>query len=50
MFRFLLCLFGLHRADKVDYTSLKRILELEMAFIEGSFNHQDMSFRSTDKK
>ena len=37
-------------ADKVDYTSLKRILELEMAFIEGSFNHQDMSFRNTDKK
>ena len=37
-------------ADKVDYTSIKRILELEMAFIEGSFNHQDMSFRNTDKK
>ena len=37
-------------ADKVDYTSLKRILELEMAFIDGSFTHTDMLFRSTDKK
>lgn len=36
-------------ADKVDYLSLKRILELEMAFIEGSFPFQKMNFRSTDK-
>lgn len=35
-------------ADKVDYASLKRILELEMAFIEGSFSYETLQFRSTD--
>lgn len=37
-------------ADKVDYPALKRILEFEMAFIDGSFQYQKMNFRSTDKK
>lgn len=36
-------------AEMVDYNSLKRILELEMAFIEGSFLYETMNFRNTDK-
>ncbi|QTV05000.1 M20/M25/M40 family metallo-hydrolase [Faecalibacter bovis] len=36
-------------SDKIDYQSLKLILELEMAFIEGSFPIHKMNFRSTDK-
>ena len=36
-------------ADKVDYNALKRILELEQAFIEGSFLIKEMPFRNTDK-
>ncbi len=37
-------------ADKVDYESLKAILDLEKAVIEGSFKIEKMPFRSTDKK
>lgn len=36
-------------ADKVDYKSLKGILNLEKAVIEGSFKIETMPFRSTDK-
>jgi len=36
-------------ADKVDYESLKGILNLEKAVIEGSFKIETMPFRSTDK-
>lgn len=35
--------------DKVDYESLKGILNLEKAVIEGSFKIETMPFRSTDK-
>ena len=37
-------------APKVDYDGLKRILELEQAFIEGSFKLSDLPFRNTDPK
>ena len=37
-------------ADKVDYTSLQGILNLERAVIEGSFKIDVMPFRNTDKK
>lgn len=37
-------------AHKIDYASLKGILELEKAVIEGSFEVEKMHFRSTDKK
>ncbi|MFV0155376.1 M20/M25/M40 family metallo-hydrolase [Empedobacter falsenii] len=37
-------------AEKIDYTSLKAILLLEKAVIEGSFKIEEMPFRSTDKK
>ena len=37
-------------AHKIDYASLKGILELEKAVIEGSFGVQKMHFRNTDKK
>ena len=37
-------------ADKIDYSSLKQILELEMAFIDGSLLLPKINFRSTDKK
>ncbi|MGV0919082.1 M20/M25/M40 family metallo-hydrolase [Empedobacter falsenii] len=36
-------------SDKVDYESLKGILNLEKAVIEGSFKIETMPFRSTDK-
>lgn len=36
-------------ANKVDYQSLKGILELEQAFIEGSFKVKEMPFRNTDQ-
>jgi len=36
-------------AHKIDFESLKGILELEKAFIEGSFSFEKMMFRSTDK-
>lgn len=35
-------------ADKVDYQSLKGILELEKAVIEGSFSFKTLNFRNTD--
>ena len=37
-------------ANKVDYQSLKQILKLEQAIIEGSFTQEKMPFRNTDKK
>lgn len=37
-------------AEKIDYTSLKAILLLEKAVIEGSFKIEEMPFRSTDKE
>ncbi|MEJ5960763.1 M20/M25/M40 family metallo-hydrolase [Pedobacter immunditicola] len=37
-------------ADKVDFTSLQGILNLEKAVIEGSFKIPLMPFRNTDKK
>ncbi|WP_432710655.1 M20/M25/M40 family metallo-hydrolase [Pedobacter sp.] len=37
-------------ADKVDYQSLKGILNLERAIIDGSFDIEVMPFRNTDKK
>ena len=37
-------------AHKVDYPSLKRILDLEKEVIEQSFSVEKMHFRSTDKK
>jgi len=37
-------------ADKVDYTSLQGILNLERAVIEGSFKIDVMPFRNTDKR
>ncbi len=37
-------------AQKVDYKSLKGILELEKAVIENSFKIEKLQFRSTDKK
>lgn len=36
-------------AEKVDYLSLKKIIELEQAFIEHSFSIEQMHFRNTDK-
>lgn len=36
--------------EKVDYVSLKGILELEKDIIEGSYSIKKMNFRSTDKK
>lgn len=36
-------------AEKVDYLSLKKIIELEQAFIEHSFSIDQMHFRNTDK-
>ena len=36
-------------APKVDFESLKGILELEKAVIEGSFKLQEMPFRNTDQ-
>lgn len=37
-------------ADKIDYPSLKQILELEKAVIDGSSGLQQMPFNNTDKK
>ncbi len=37
-------------ANKVDFESLKGILELEQAVIEGSFQQKEMPFRNTDQK
>ena len=37
-------------ANKVDYESLKNILNLERAVIDGSFKIKEMPFRNTDKK
>ena len=37
-------------AEKIDYVSLKGILDLEKAVIEGSFGVKKMEFRNTDKK
>lgn len=37
-------------AEKIDYSSLKDILLLEKAVIDGSFKIAEMPFRSTDKK
>lgn len=37
-------------ASKVDYNSLKRIIELEKAIIIQSFNVDKLNFRNTDKK
>lgn len=37
-------------ANKIDYTSLKEILDLERAIIEGSFKLDIMYFQNTDKK
>ena len=37
-------------ADKVDYTSLKGILDLEKAVIDGSMKVDAMPFRNTDKR
>ncbi|RYE38878.1 MAG: M20/M25/M40 family metallo-hydrolase [Sphingobacteriales bacterium] len=37
-------------ADKVDYTSLQEIINLERAVIEGSFKIKKIPFRNTDKK
>lgn len=36
--------------DKIDFTSLQGILNLEMAVIEGSFKMDTMPFRNTDKQ
>lgn len=36
--------------DKIDFTSLKGILDLEKAVIEGSFGAGEMPFNNTDKK
>ncbi|MDV4101758.1 peptidase M28, partial [Elizabethkingia anophelis] len=36
--------------DKIDYESLKGILELEKAIVDGSFNVGSMPFRNTDQK
>lgn len=37
-------------ADKIDYESLKGILTLEKAVIDGSFKVGNMPFRNTDQK
>ncbi len=37
-------------ADKIDFTSLKGILDLEKTVIEGSFGVGEMPFNNTDKK
>jgi Zn-dependent M28 family amino/carboxypeptidase len=37
-------------ADKIDFSSLKGILKLEKAVIDGSFKTKNMPFNNTDKK